>query len=200
MHLRSCVKFPASIRALQRRPATPTLYPPATPAQANLVHKAAVFPSHVRALHSSQTPPPSRWVSDIRARIGKCISFGCNPAQVQRAAGVLSTLAKEWCVLSAGSEGYLTGGRRGLENQQVVHRRIAARTFEDVAIYDYRDAKKTVLPGFMLDVFRETWRKQEEQTEWARGRIWSLLREVELLEKETWDREDAVEDLGGARK
>ncbi|KAJ8125485.1 hypothetical protein O1611_g8154 [Lasiodiplodia mahajangana] len=80
------------------------------------------------------------------------------------------------------------------------HRRVAARTFEDIAIYDYRDAKKTVLPTFMLDVLQDTWRRQEEQMNWARGRIWGLLKEVERLEKETWDREDAVEDLGAAQK
>lgn len=80
------------------------------------------------------------------------------------------------------------------------HRRIAARTYEDVAIYDYRKAKKTVLPDFMLDVLRDTWQKQEERAAWARERIWGLLKEVESLEKETWDREDAVEDLGVANK
>ncbi|KAJ8116768.1 hypothetical protein ONZ43_g4365 [Nemania bipapillata] len=80
------------------------------------------------------------------------------------------------------------------------HRRVAARTFEDIAIYDYREAKKTVLPGFMLDVLRDTWQRQQKQADWARSRIWGLLKEVETLEKETWDREDAVEDLGGAGK
>ncbi|TGJ83959.1 hypothetical protein E0Z10_g4803 [Xylaria hypoxylon] len=191
---------------------------------------------------------------------------------LQRAAKIIGTLAREWRVLSAGSEGFLTGGRGGLEDQQVVwgemdsfdlkhreawkdlmrpktiglimksikadykfpmttpdtisayhklsirpeathtslildcvilshrHRRAAARTFEDVAIYDYREAKKTVLPSFMLDALQTTWQKQEEGADWARKKIWGLLREVEGLEKETWDRENAVEDLGAARK
>ncbi|KAI0525524.1 thioesterase-like superfamily-domain-containing protein [Xylaria bambusicola] len=247
---------------------------------------------------SSEALPPPRWVSDVRARVGKCISFGCDPAQVQRAAMIMGTLAREWRILSAGSEGFLTGSRGGLENQQVVwgemdsfshvnnanyiryaesarvnwilhfavedpkhkeawkdlmqpksiglimksitadykfpmttpdrisayhrlricpeethtslildciilshrHRRIAARTFEDVAIYDYREAKKTVLPDFMLGVLRDTWRKQEERATWARERIRGILNEVESLEKETWNREDAVEDLGVAKK
>ncbi|KAI1120629.1 thioesterase-like superfamily-domain-containing protein [Nemania abortiva] len=242
--------------------------------------------------------PPPRWVSDVRTRVGKCIMFGCDAAQVQRAAQILGTLAREWRVLSAGSEGFLTGGRKGLEGQQVVwgemdsfghvnnatyiryaesarvnwiqhfavqdpkhrdawrdlmrpktiglimksikadykfpmtapdtisvyhklsippeathtslildcvilshaHRRVAARTFEDIAIYDYREARKTVLPGFMLDVLQDTWAQQMDQADRARGRIWDLLGEVEQLEKETWDREDAVEDLGAARK
>lgn len=46
--------------------------------------------------------------------------FGCSPAQVVEASGVLRTLASEWRTLVAGSEGFLTGGRRGLEGQQVV--------------------------------------------------------------------------------
>ncbi|KAI1363474.1 thioesterase-like superfamily-domain-containing protein [Xylaria arbuscula] len=294
--------------------------PPRTPLSATLRPSSVIPAVHLRASLVVQSPfvtkanfsattttrekssapplPPTRWVSDVRARIGKCISFGCNPAQVQRAASIVETLAREWRILSAGSEGFLAGGRAGLENQQVVwgemdsfghvnnanyiryaesarvnwilhfavqdpkhkeawrdlmqpkriglimksitaeykfpmttpdtisayhrlrtcpeethtslildciilshrHRRIAARTFEDVAIYDYREAKKTVLPDFMLDVLRDTWRKQEERTTWARERIWGLLKEVEALEKETWDREDAVEDFGGAQK
>lgn len=80
------------------------------------------------------------------------------------------------------------------------HRRVAARTEEDVAIYDYRAGRKTTMPPFVLDVFRDTWRRQEEEIGRARGRIWELIREVEALEKETWDREDAVEDLGAADK
>lgn len=46
--------------------------------------------------------------------------FGCDAAQIRRAGGILGTLAREWRVLSVGSEGFLTGGRRGLEDQQVV--------------------------------------------------------------------------------
>ncbi|KAK8096630.1 uncharacterized protein PG998_004850 [Apiospora kogelbergensis] len=67
-----------------------------------------------------QTPdlPPSRWYADIQARLGKCIIFGCSPAQVHRVAGVLGALAREWRSLSAGSEGFLQQG--GLENQAVV--------------------------------------------------------------------------------
>ncbi|KAI1823188.1 thioesterase-like superfamily-domain-containing protein [Xylaria intraflava] len=242
--------------------------------------------------------PPPRWVSDVRTRIGKCISFGCDAAQVERAAGILGVLAREWRVLTGGSEGFLPGGQRGLENQQVVwgemdsfghvnnanyiryaessrtkwiwhfgaqdpahrdewlgimqpkgiglilksikadykfpmkapdtisvyhklaaypgptdtslslecvilshkHRRVAARTFEDVTIYDYEEAKKTELPGFMLDRLRDTWEQQNQQAGWARGRVRDLLGDVERLEKETWDREDAVEDFGTAWK
>ncbi|KAI1499736.1 Thioesterase/thiol ester dehydrase-isomerase [Biscogniauxia marginata] len=243
-------------------------------------------------------PPPSRWYSDLQARLGKCIMFGCNAAQVRRAAGVLRALAGEWRALSVGSEGFLTGPGRGLEGQKVVwgemdsfghvnnthyiryaesarvnwiihfggldpahraewrslmtprgtglimksikadykfpmtypdsisvyhklraqpspsdtslildcvilshrHRRVAARTEEDIVVYDYRQAQKTRVPPFALDLLRDTWRLQEEETRRARERVWGLIREVESLEKETWDREDAVEDLGAAAK
>ncbi|ROV93117.1 hypothetical protein VSDG_07361 [Cytospora chrysosperma] len=69
---------------------------------------------------ASPGPPPQRWLSDLRARLGKCLVFGCSPAQVTEAGLVLRALADEWRGLLAGSEGFLTGGRRGLEGQQVV--------------------------------------------------------------------------------
>ncbi|KAK6836730.1 hypothetical protein PG987_007225 [Apiospora arundinis] len=240
--------------------------------------------------------PSSRWYADLQARLGKCIIFGCSPAQVHRVAGVLGALTREWRSLSAGSEGFLQQG--GLEGQAVVwgemdsfqhvnnaayiryaeasrvnwvryfanvnpahaddwrdlmnprgvglimksikadykfpvvypdrisvyhklrslpsesdtslildcmilshkHRRIAARTEEDVVIYDYGAGKKATMPPFVLQTFRDTWERQEGETRRARLRIQELAREVETLEKETWNREDAVEDLGAAGK
>lgn len=65
-------------------------------------------------------PPPKRWLSDLQARLGRCLTFGCTPAQVSEAGLVLGALAGEWRALLAGSEGFLTGGRRGLDGQQVV--------------------------------------------------------------------------------
>lgn len=63
--------------------------------------------------------PPSRWIADLRARIGKCLTFGCNGQQINQAAEVLRVIATEWKELLAGSEGYLTGGRRGLDGREV---------------------------------------------------------------------------------
>lgn len=80
------------------------------------------------------------------------------------------------------------------------HRRIAARTEEDIVVYDYKAAQKTAVPPFVQEVFQNTFRSQEEETSRSRTRIWQLIKEVEELEKETWDREDAVEDLGAAGK
>lgn len=67
-------------------------------------------------------------------------------------------------------------------------------------IYDYAAANKTTIPSFVLEVFQDTWRQQEEIAHNARNRIWQLVKDVEALEKETWDREDAVEDLGAGGK
>lgn len=64
-------------------------------------------------------PPPSRWITDLRERLGKCLIFGCDNQQVSRAAAVLRALALEWKDLLAGSEGFLTGGRRGLDGREV---------------------------------------------------------------------------------
>jgi hypothetical protein len=79
-------------------------------------------------------------------------------------------------------------------------RRIAARLEEDIVIYDYSKARKTAMPDYMVALFGETFRMQQQEMSRARGRIWELIDEVEELERETWDREDAVEDVGGAGK
>lgn len=67
-------------------------------------------------------------------------------------------------------------------------------------VYDYRAAAKTGMPQFVLDAFNRTWQLQEQVALEARRRIWELIATVERLEKETWDRPDAVEDMGYATK
>ena len=74
---------------------------------------------------SDLSPPPNqqnpRWLSDLRSRIGRCLTFGLKTEQTQEAASVLEELANDWRELVAGSEGFLTGlGRKGLERQKVV--------------------------------------------------------------------------------
>jgi hypothetical protein len=62
-----------------------------------------------------------RWLSELKGRIGKCISFGLRPEQVRTAGNVLQVVAREWRDLVAGSEGFLTGpGRAGLEQHRIV--------------------------------------------------------------------------------
>lgn len=79
-----------------------------------------------------------------------------------------------------------------------LHRRPAARCVEDIVCYDYRIGKKAVLQPFMADVFRETFRLQETtKKEWS-ARVEELHARVRTLEKQSWDRPDAVEDMGSA--
>lgn len=62
-----------------------------------------------------------KWLSDIKARIGKCIMFGLKPAQVDEAGEILQKIGTDWRQLLAGLEGYLTcERRRGLSRQSVV--------------------------------------------------------------------------------
>ena len=76
------------------------------------------------------------------------------------------------------------------------HQRPAARCIEDVVVYDYRIAKKTPLKPFMIDVLRDTWRLQEDAKRTNSKQVEGLLERVRELEKTSWDREDAVEDVG----
>ena len=79
------------------------------------------------------------------------------------------------------------------------HKRPAARCVEDLVVYDYRKGEKSPLRDFMLDKFQETYNLQEETRQGNEIRVQGLLQRVERLEKETWDREDAEEDMGMAK-
>ncbi|KAL2360774.1 hypothetical protein RJZ56_006349 [Blastomyces dermatitidis] len=79
------------------------------------------------------------------------------------------------------------------------HQRPAARCREDIVTYDYQLGRKVkTLPPFMMDQFRKTWELQEESR-----RTWGLkVKEIEDrvrgLETSSWDRPDAVEDMGSS--
>lgn len=78
-------------------------------------------------LVDSRLPP--RWLSDIKARIGKCIIFGLQSKQIDEAGEILRVIARDWRELLAGSEGYLTGqGRAGLERHNVVWGEMVGRS------------------------------------------------------------------------
>lgn len=76
------------------------------------------------------------------------------------------------------------------------HRRPAARCVEDIVIYNYQKAQKTPLRDFMVEEFQETFRMQEESKAENASRICHLLERVDSLEKASWNRPDAVEDMG----
>lgn len=62
-----------------------------------------------------------RWLTMMKRRVGKCMMFGLNPTQVDNAGKILQQLARDWRELIAGSEGFLTDGkRRGLYRHNVV--------------------------------------------------------------------------------
>ena len=78
------------------------------------------------------------------------------------------------------------------------HQRAAARCVEDIVVYDYQRGRKSPLRDFMVQKFQETFELQEEARERNERKVRDLLDRVERLEKESWDREDAVEDMGHA--
>ncbi|KAF2814198.1 uncharacterized protein BDZ99DRAFT_459904 [Mytilinidion resinicola] len=80
-----------------------------------------------------------------------------------------------------------------------LHRRPAARCVEDIVVYDYKKGKKATLQTFMVDKFRETFELQEQAKAKYGSRVLDMLQRVELLEKSSWDRADAKEDLGSAQ-
>lgn len=63
----------------------------------------------------------ARWLSDIKARIGKCVMFGMDKEQTKEAAAICKILGEEWRDLVAGREGFLVERKRaGLLRQRVV--------------------------------------------------------------------------------
>lgn len=78
------------------------------------------------------------------------------------------------------------------------HQRPSARCAEDIAMYDYKAGKKAAVRPFILDVFKDLYRQQEESKARNTARVLDLLQQVEALEKESWDKPDAKEDLGSA--
>ena len=80
------------------------------------------------------------------------------------------------------------------------HRRAAARCVEDIVLYDYRKAAKTTLPPFMVNAFRNTFLVQEAAKRQNRGKVRELLDRIDDLEKQTWNRIGAVEDMGSGKR
>lgn len=76
------------------------------------------------------------------------------------------------------------------------HQRAAARCVEDLVIFDYGQDRKTRLKDFMVKAFQDIWMAQEEQKDKNKKRVRELLSRVGRLEKESWDREGAKEDMG----
>ncbi|THC99072.1 hypothetical protein EYZ11_001468 [Aspergillus tanneri] len=78
--------------------------------------------------------------------------------------------------------------------------RPAARCHEDLVIYDYKLGKKSVMPPFLMEQFKTTWKLQEQAKNLWQARILEIEDRVRTLEAESWDREGAVEDTGSAKR
>lgn len=65
-------------------------------------------------------------------------------------------------------------------------------------VYNYRRAAKSPLRDFMVDEFRKTFELQEQSRRRNERKVRDLLQRVQRLEKQVWDRPDAVEDIGNA--
>lgn len=77
--------------------------------------------------------------------------------------------------------------------------RVSARCEEDIVVYDYREGRKIQIPPFVWRAFEETWIEQEKERKRVEERCRWLEGLVGELERETWDREGAVEDLGSTK-
>lgn len=78
------------------------------------------------------------------------------------------------------------------------HQRVAARLVEDIVVYDYVAGKKAVLEPFMVEGFKQVWREQESVREEVGRRIGRIEEKIRKIEKVSWDRVNAVEDLGSS--
>ncbi|KAL9132130.1 MAG: hypothetical protein Q9217_000064 [Psora testacea] len=78
--------------------------------------------------------------------------------------------------------------------------RPAARCVEDIVVYDYRKGQKSSLKDFMVTKYYETFSIQQKAMQRNATKIQNLLQGVRRLEKESWDRQDAMEDIGTAKK
>jgi hypothetical protein len=65
------------------------------------------------------------------------------------------------------------------------HQRLAARCVETNAIYDYRVAKRTTLPSFMVGKLQEIYDMQAEAAENSLAEVYGLLDAVQELETKT---------------
>lgn len=80
-----------------------------------------------------------------------------------------------------------------------LHQRIAATCEETIVTYDYEEGKKAELQPWLLDAFSKTLEEQNAAMATALKKIEAIEEKVRKLEISTWDRADAVEDMGAAK-
>jgi len=64
------------------------------------------------AASSAPAPSSSRWLPDIKARVGRCIGFGLRGEEITHAGRIGAVLGREWRGLTAGAEGFSVDERR----------------------------------------------------------------------------------------
>lgn len=77
-----------------------------------------------------------------------------------------------------------------------LHQRASARCFEDIVAYDYTKGRKAAIPPWMLEAFEKTWEEQKLEEKKVGERVEEVDGLVKALEKETWAKDGAVEDMG----
>jgi hypothetical protein len=62
------------------------------------------------------------------------------------------------------------------------HKRVAARCFEDIAVYDYKAGKRTTLRGFMVDELQQIYDLQEKSRLDVEQKVGEMERYVQVVE------------------
>lgn len=78
------------------------------------------------------------------------------------------------------------------------HQRPAARWVEDLVFNNYVDGRKSELKSSMFIALQDAWVAQEKHRTQCEKRIHELIIRLKKLEKASWDREGAQEDMGDA--
>ena len=75
-------------------------------------HAVTNFCCYQSTASAANTQLSPRWLSDVKTRVGACITFGLTTPQMALAGSILEEIASDWRELVAGSEGYLTSPTR----------------------------------------------------------------------------------------
>jgi len=65
-------------------------------------------------------------------------------------------------------------------------------------VYDYKKGQKVPIRPFMMEAFQKTFQEQEREKKRVARRIMDVEKAVRRIETRTWDKPDAVEDMGSA--
>lgn len=74
----------------------------------------------------------------------------------------------------------------------------AAYVKEEIVVYDYKAKHKAVMPMSMRHALKDIYNQQQQEEAKMQSRMWQILKIVRKLEDATWNRPNAVEDLGSA--